>query len=279
MTNSNIAESLSSRIKTFQEKHSFIVENKTAGKKEFETYLVKENAQNYIRVTHPLSYWVKPSRKDQLENKNQEALLAELKKIPMDQMLTVENVQSLLKSSAQAAKDRFQNAGKVGSSVHAYIENGKANEDVPEELRPQVEKGIKAYEQFKATNTMQCLTKELKIFSQTFGVAGTIDDVSWDGANVYVTDWKTGQYDAKMGWQVAMYGLMFKEHFGIEPKLRLIMLDKYSGKVTPINYEHNSHLEACYLGVLQAFAGENWKALREFWPWALQEFHTERKRS
>lgn len=239
---------LKSRIELFKNAYSFVVEKKQVGKKEFETYKITagNSVENYIRVTHPLSYWVPPAFKAWLQSNTKE----------------------------QAAQ-KMESAGNIGSEIHKVIENCKGDIAlIPEVEHPEVRKGVEAFKQFWGEMKLTILAQELQIFSQRYGYAGTIDMIAVDEhGQIWVIDWKSGMYKANYGWQLAAYGMAFKEHFGVEPRLMAVMLDKRSGKASKIAYEHNSHLEACYLGVLQAFAGENWKALGEFWSWNLKEFH------
>lgn len=262
MDTNTIAE-LKSKIEAFKKRYGFEIEKKIVGKKEFETYLVKDfgpepidPAYNYIRVTHPLGYWVPPAFKAWLQN-----------------------------TTKGSAEKKMNVAANIGSKIHEYIETvffhqldvtqnewiGKQGLNGPDTIA--VKNGIDAFCEFWSSQNLTVIAQELKVFSKTYGFAGTIDMVAVDETGqVWVIDWKSGWYKPTYGWQCAAYGLAFQEHFGIEPRLMAALLDKRSGKATGIRYEHNSHLQACYLGVLQAFAGENWKALGEFWPWNLTEF-------
>lgn len=257
---------LQSTLAAFMSRYSFLIEKKTVGRKEFETYLVKDlgvaqaeppSGQNYIRVTHALGYWVPPRLK---------AFFQSNTKKQADQKLKISSF--------------------VGSKIHEYIETVFFKVEIVPALwvarqtrkiveRKQILHGINAFHQFWNGERYTLLAQELQIFSAKYGFAGTIDAVCVNEAgDVVLFDWKSGAYKAAHGWQLAAYALAFEEHFGIKPKLIALMLDKQKGVPTPIRYQHNDYLQACYLGLLQGFAGENWKALGEFWPWNLTKFHT-----
>lgn len=262
----SILEKLKSRVKYIQGRFAFAVQEKSEGKKIFETYLVKDKQlhkeQYYLRVTHPLSYWIPPAFKAWLQGNTQ-----------------------------KAAEKKMVDAGVMGSKIHEWIElefkkNPTDNQidrwiniNCPhtEEAEKAIRNGINAFKEFWSGCGLEIIAQELKVFSNAYGFAGTIDMVGIKDGEVYIIDWKSGMYKATYGWQLAAYGLAFKELFGVEPKLLAVMLDKRTGKASKIQYEHPSHLESCYLGVLQAFAGENWKTLKEFWPWSLKEFHQIKK--
>lgn len=243
----NINE-LKERIKGFNETYAFEVEKKEVGKKTFETYFIKNlstgSGSNYIRVTSPLSYWVPPALKNWFQNNTKEA-----------------------------ADKKLVEASNAGSEIHKHIElcHGDISK-LPTVDDPQVQNGINAFKEFWSSQSLEIVAQEQRVFSTKYGVAGTIDMLAVSGNDLVVIDWKSGTfYKPTYGWQLAMYGQCVEELFGVRPKLKVIMLDKRTGKASTINFEHNDFLLSCYLGVLQAFSGENWKALGEFWPWNLNQ--------
>lgn len=124
-------------------------------------------------------YW---SRKKALERLDKDKI--EISKESLD------NMQSVIKKEW---KDKADIACDMGTEVHLYLEEYFGNLDVTpfkyDESQIRVDKFKKLYD--SKLNVMESVAQELRIFSETMGLAGTIDALFVRNGELEIWDYKT----------------------------------------------------------------------------------------
>lgn len=99
------------------------------------------------------------------------------------------------KAGANSLYEERDQAGDIGSLIHAMIEadiHEQPHPEIPEEYAPKVFSGYGAYREWYLSSRMEVLVTEKPYVSELYRYGGTIDAVAKDGqGRLCLMDWKS----------------------------------------------------------------------------------------
>lgn len=125
-----------------------------------------------------------------------------------------EITEELLAKAGRKSYDKSQRARLIGKEVHKHIEE----ETLPEKKHGQVPiwRAVKAYRKFKDDWDIRPMMSERPVYSRTYKIAGTFDQLAWVGKHEgnFIIDYKTSSaIYPEYAVQLGAYYDMFKEEF------------------------------------------------------------------
>ncbi len=98
-----------------------------------------------------------------------------------------------------------------GTKVHKAIQLYDADELDEESLDPVLRPYLEAWRRFKEEAHVTIEASEVRLASETYGFAGTIDKVARIGSTPAICDLKTGPVSGWVGLQLAAYHILLNE--------------------------------------------------------------------
>jgi hypothetical protein len=132
----------------------------------------------------------------------------------------------------------------VHEALHYLADDDLHPDSVPDAIRGYVEAGIA----FRRTAGFSVVAAELRVFSRTWQLAGTVDLVGyWDGEDACLADYKTGDpADVAADLQLAAYVELLKEmrpDLGIVKRVSVRLTKDGAFHVEPYDDDHTEDWE------------------------------------
>lgn len=175
-----------------------------------------------------------------------------------DNLTSLEDLDEILKEARVAHRKKKEASGDIGTAVHKACEDWIKNKTIPS----LDEQGMKMFENFKnwaEENKVEFLESEIRVYSEKYWYAGTIDLVIKLNGHVYIGDIKTssGIWDEHF-YQTAGYQLALQE-LGLYPKIKghIIINLKKDGKIDVKTSEDFAENKKAFLGALAIYRVQN----------------------
>ena len=203
---------------------------------ELHTYHDPVTGATYVSVTTRLHVLDNPELRNWRLNRGLEYIYEHSHEI------TSENKNEVFKAAREYPEKLFREAGNRGGVIHSYIER-YFSQWVATGQKPNIlslctqDKDYAVWSALRSAETwveqvgFTPLVSELKVWSEKYQVAGTVDAIGVANERIILCDWKTSTQLRTGYWiQVGAYWGMFKELVHLTPKAcPIIRLDKEHG--------------------------------------------------
>ena len=166
----------------------------------------------------------------------------------------------------EKSAQRLKKAGQIGTDIHAVLE--KYNRDIlgqPFNINPKLQARyshiLERYIDKVALISMnegevKILEVERQCTHPIYKYAGRFDVLMQVGDDIELWDYKTARrIHEEEAWGLVAY-MMALRHEGINVKrVRIIHIDKVSGKITDLKYKNNNFMFLHFLGLIETFKG------------------------
>lgn len=170
-----------------------------------------------------------------------------------------DELDEILKEAKVAHRKKKEKAGDIGTEAHKWVENWIKDRTIAPPENEMVAKMVKNFTDWAEENKVEFLESELRVYSEKYWYAGTIDLVLTMNGKKYLGDIKTssGIYDEYF-YQTAAYQNALNE-LGLHQDIseHIIINIKKDGKMqvkTSNEYEEN---RKAFLGALAIYRRQN----------------------
>lgn len=158
-----------------------------------------------------------------------------------------------------AHRTKKEKAGDIGTEAHKWIEEWIKNPSHPLPENEMVKKMVENFVNWAKENNVKFLESEMRVYSEKYWYAGTIDLVLEMGGKKYLGDLKTssGIYDEHFYQTAAYHNALNEMGYHLDIVEHIIINCKKDGKMqvkTSTDYENN---RKAFMGALAIYRVKN----------------------